>query len=77
MDKTNYRPVSALLAISKIFEELTENQLNHYIQNYLSQCLRGYRKCHSTQQALLELIESWKKRLDNKRFWKRNFKGLV
>ena len=66
LDKTNYRQVSVLPTISKIFEKLIEKQLNHYIQNYLSPYLCEHRKGYSTQQALLVLIESWKKRLDIK-----------
>ena len=55
LDKTNYRQVSVLPTISKIFEKI-----------YLSPYLCEHRKGYSTQQALLVLIESWKKRLDIK-----------
>ena len=51
-----------LLTISKIFAKLMEKQLNHYIQNHLSLYLCGYRKGYNTQQALLVLFGSWKKR---------------
>ena len=43
-------------------------QINNYITNYLSPYLCGYRKGYSTQQALVSLIEKWKKILDNKGF---------
>ena len=62
-DKTKSRPVSVLLTTSKIFEKLREKQLNHYIQNHFSPYLCGYQKGYSTQQALLVLIESWKKKV--------------
>ena len=43
-----------------------QKQISDYINNYLSPYLRGYRKGFSSQQALLSLIENWKKVLDKK-----------
>ena len=43
-------------------------QIIGYINNYLSPYLCGYRKGFSSQQALLSLIENWKKVLDKKSF---------
>ena len=63
LDKTNYRPVSVLPPISKIFERLMEKQVNENIKNNLSPYLCGYRKSFSTQYALLSLIERWKKKI--------------
>ena len=68
LNKENYRPVSVLPDISKIFEKLMQKQINDYISNFLSPYLCGYRKGFSTQLALLSLIEKWKKALDNKGF---------
>ena len=62
LDKTNYRPVSVLPPVSKIFERLMEKQVNENIKNNLSPYLCGYRKSFSTQYALLSLIERWKKK---------------
>ena len=36
LNKKNYRPVSVLPSISKIFEKLMQKQINGYINNYLS-----------------------------------------
>ena len=66
LNKENYRPVSVLPSISKIFEKLMQKQINGYINNFLSPYLCGYRKGFSTQLALLSLTEKWKKVLDNK-----------
>ena len=66
--KKNYRPVSVLPTISKIYEKLMQKQINNYITNYLSPYLCGYRKGYNTQQALVSLIEKWKKILDDKGF---------
>ena len=67
-DKKNYRNVSVLPAISKIYEKLMKRQTNDYITNHLSPYLCGYRKGYNTQQALVSLIEKCKKILDDKGF---------
>ena len=64
----NYRPVSVLPTVSKIFEKLIQKQLVAYIDQYLSPFLCGYRKGYSPQTALVSLIEKWKISLDQKEF---------
>ena len=53
----NYRPVSVLPAVSKIFERLLHKQMNLHVDRFLSPYLCGYRKRFSTQQALMSLLE--------------------
>ena len=60
----NYRPISVLPVVSKIFERIMQKQISSYLEEYLSPCLCGYRKGYSTQYALLSLIEKWKQMLD-------------
>ena len=70
-DKTfveNYRPVSVLLTVSKIFERIIQTQVSYYIGKFLSLFLCGYRKGFSTQYALLMLIEKRKFCLDKQGF---------
>ena len=62
--KENYRPVSILPVVSKIFERLMKNQMHIYIDQYLSPYLCGYRKGFNAQYALTAMIEKWKKWLD-------------
>ena len=62
----NYRPVSLLPVVSKVFEKIMHDQISQYINNFLTPYLCGYRKGFSTQQALLSLIEKWKIVLDSK-----------
>ncbi len=62
----NYRPVSLIPIISKIFERNMFEQIYSYIDKFLSPYLFGYRKGHSTEQCLMIMIETWKKALDNK-----------
>ena len=61
----NYRPVSVLLIVSKIFERLLQKQTISYIDQYLSKFLCGYRQGYSTQIALITMLEKSKNILDN------------
>ncbi len=60
-DKSNYRPVSILPAISKIYERLLFYQLNDFFDSKLSQYQCGFRKGYSSQYCLLLMLEKWKK----------------
>ena len=62
----NYRPISLLPTISKIFERVMLTQITTYMNEYLSPYLCGYRKGFSAPTALSFLIEKWKKIIDNK-----------
>lgn len=55
----NYRPISILPALSKIFERLIFNQLIEYLTEHkiLFNSQYGFRSGHSTEHAALELVE--------------------
>ena len=55
--KENYKLVSVLPAVSKIFERIMRIHVTLFTENLLSPYLCGYRKGFSTQQALISLIE--------------------
>ena len=63
--KENYRPVSLLPLVSKIFERIMQEQMIKFIGDHLSPFLCGYRKGYNFQYALIAMIEKWKKSLDN------------
>ena len=63
---TNYRPVSILPNISKIYEHCLFKQMTLYFENILSKYQCGFRKGVSVQHCLLLMIEKWKKCMDNK-----------
>ena len=42
--KKNYRPITVLVVVSKIFERIMDKQINDYIEKFLSKYLCGYRK---------------------------------
>ena len=62
----NYRPVSLIPVVSKLFERDMYNQIITYIDTFLSPYLFGYRKGYSTEQCLTVMLEIWKKALDSK-----------
>jgi hypothetical protein len=62
----NYRPISILPSISKIFEKAIYSQIyNHFHDNNLFMSNQyGFRKQHSTTHALLEIVEYIIKEMD-------------
>ena len=71
-DKSNYRPISILPSISKVFERSLFHQITSYINNIISPHLCGFRKGYSPQHALLRLKDKFNKSLD-----KNEMVGLV
>ena len=65
--KDNYRPVSILLNLSKIYERLLFKQISEYFETILSKFQCGFRKGFSAQHCLLAMLEKWKLAVDNKR----------
>ena len=65
-DKNNYRPVSILPAMSKIFEKLLFYQIYNFMDSKLSIHQCGFRKGYSAQHCLLVMLEKWKITLDKK-----------
>ena len=63
--KLNYRPVSILPALSKIFERLMSYQINDYMKDKLSIFMCGFRRNMSAQNCLLFMIEKLRKCLDH------------
>ena len=61
LDKENYRPVSILPLLSKVFKKLIYEQLSNYIESFLSSILCGFRKAHNTQHTLFKLLHSRQK----------------
>ena len=65
-DMNNYRPISVISAIAKVFERIIYNQLSSYLSenNILSQYQSGFRSFHSTMTALLEATDDWAFNID-------------
>ena len=69
-DFGNYRPISILPQFSKILEKVFLNRLIIYIekQQILVKNQFGFRQKHSTENALVTLIENISDALDNNDF---------
>ena len=68
--KNNYRPVSILPNMSKIFERIIFRQISNYMESFLSKYQCDFRKGFSTQHCLLFLLEKWKRAVDNGKVFK-------
>ena len=58
-DKKNYRLVSILPLLSKVYERVIYEQASSYFEPFFSDILCGYRKEPGRQHALFELLTSW------------------
>ena len=67
-DISNYRPISILPVISKIFERATLNQLLTYFENHclISGLQHAYQRNHGTVTCLFELLNEIYELVDNK-----------
>ena len=65
-DMGNFRPISLLPTLSKVFERIIFDQLNAHFESIFSPLLCGFRKGYSTKYALLKLLLAWHKSLDQK-----------
>ena len=63
--KDNYRPVSILSNISKIYERGLYHQIQVFFESILSKSQCGFGRGYNAQHCLMTLIEKWKKSVDN------------
>ena len=62
--KENYRPVSILSILSKVFERSMFKQMSSFFDEIFSKYQYGLRKGFSTQKWLLALLGKWKGSID-------------
>ena len=62
--KHNYRPISILKNISKVYERVMFKQIRDFMEVFFSKFQCGFRKSYSTQQCFIALIEKWKSATD-------------
>ena len=62
----NYRPISIVPIVAKVFERIVYDQVIMYITNHnlISNCQSGFRSLHSTATSLLETVDSWAYNID-------------
>jgi len=67
-DMNNYRPISLLSVLSKVFEKVINKQLTDIVENgFIDDNQFGFRKAHSTEDALLKFADTVQKELSNKK----------
>ena len=66
----NYRPISVLTTISKIFERAVSDQLSQFLEinKLISKYQHAYRKKHSSTTCLFEILNLVYKCLDEKKY---------
>ena len=72
LTKSNYRPLTILPSLSKVFETLVHTRISAYFEDIFHEHVFAYRKHHGTDTALLSLTEQWRKNLDQ-----HNIVGIV
>ena len=66
----NYRPISLLSNISKLFERAMHTRVYNFLEssNIFYELQFGFRKNYSTNHAILDIVENIRENLDNKTF---------
>ena len=66
-DASNYRPISVICHIAKIFEKCIQIQLLSYINmhNFISCDQSAFLKSHSTVTSLHKVVDNWLTNIDN------------
>ena len=64
----DYRPVSILCLLSKVFEKLVHEQVNEFInvKNILPPLQSGFRKGHNTTTALIKVTDDTRRAIDKR-----------
>ena len=68
LDKENYRPVSILPVISKIYERAINEQSCSFFSQHFNTYLSAFRPGYGCQSTLLRIIEDWKQALDENKY---------
>ena len=63
-DPDNYRPLTVLSVIARLFQKLVHEQLFSYFNDYLYKKQSGFRPKYSTQSALLNTFNQWLLNID-------------
>ena len=62
--KENYRSISILPNISKVYKKCLYDQISNFFEDVFSKYQCGFRKGYSARYCLLVMIEKWKKIVD-------------
>ena len=68
LEWSNFRPVSVLSCLSKIFEIIMAKQMRPHLEQIYSKHLSAYREKFGCHSVLTHAIEIWKQALDDKQY---------
>ena len=73
-DLCNYRPISVLPALSKLFEKIVHDQVSTFMKDHglFSHCQHSFRQLHSTVTSVLNVTEWWFFNIDRKKVNRRS-----
>ena len=68
-DRNNYRPISVISVVARVFETIVYDQLYAYLEEHDIICKyqSGFRAIHSTVTAPLEATDTWAYNIDRGR----------
>ena len=66
LNEMNYRPVTLLSTVDKVYEQLLSGQVCQHFDNVFGPSISAYRKMHSCEITIIRLTEEWKLVMDNK-----------
>ena len=68
LNKNNFRPVSILTGISKLYESVVNDQVLEFFSRLFNDLIGAFRKGYSCQSLLVKCIDNWKSALDKQHY---------
>ena len=68
LNEKNFRPVSILTGISKLYESVVNDQLLEFFSRLFNDLIGAFRKGYSCQSLLVKCIDNWKSALDKQQY---------
>ena len=63
----NYRPITVLPCVNKVYEVLLGQQVRKFMDDRLSDAITAYRAKNSCETTLIRLTETWRAELESKK----------
>ena len=64
LEMSNYRPITILTVVDKIFEQLLSKQMSKFFEPIFDPFVSAYRGLYSCESTLVRLVEDWKQAID-------------
>ena len=68
LNRNNFRPVSILTGISKLYESVVNDRLLEFFSRLFRDLIGAFRKGYSCQSLLVKCIDNWKSALDKQHY---------